>query len=87
MTDLTMLDLLEEQPEETAKPRRISGYDRMKLKVKRVTEMFTKDIAALENLVGTLLNHLEHAIRPDITDADRDRYRQIVRNIRAALEE
>ena len=45
----------------------------------------TKDVAALENLAGTLLNHLERAIQPDITDHDRNRYRQMVLNIRATL--
>jgi len=91
---MTMLDFVEEATEPVVKPKRRSGYDRQKRKVKYVTEMFTKerdeltkDIAALEGLVGTLLNHLDRAISPDMTEDDRERYRMIVRNTRAALEE
>ena len=64
-----------------AKPKRRSGYERQKLR----NAFLTKDVASLENLVETLLGHLERAIHPDITDQDRERYRLIVRNTRAAL--
>jgi hypothetical protein len=67
--------------EETAKPKRRSGYERQKIR----NAFLIKDVAALENLVETLLGHLERAIHPDITDNDRNRYRHMVLNIRATL--
>jgi hypothetical protein len=63
------------------KPRRRTGYERMKIR----TEFLTKDVAALEGLVETILKYLERAIGPDITDQDRNRYRCMVNDIRGHL--
>ena len=65
------------------KPKRETYGKRMKRKV----AYLAADIAALERLVGKLLNHLEHAIGPDITEFDRIRYRAMVSDIRGALAE
>jgi hypothetical protein len=46
-----------------------------------------KDVDALEGLVGTLLNQFERAIRPDITDQDRIRYRHMIADIRGHLQQ
>jgi hypothetical protein len=67
---------------ELIKPRRATGYDRMK----RKNQYLTNDISALEGLAGTLLNHLERAISVDLTDQDRDGYRAMIINIRKQLE-
>jgi hypothetical protein len=63
------------------KPKRITGYGRMRRRV----DFLAKDVTALEGLVETLLKYLERAIGPDLTDQDRDRYRRMMNDIRAHL--
>jgi hypothetical protein len=43
------------------------------------------DVTALERIVDRLLNHLDRAARTDMTDQDRNRYRQMVADIRGHL--
>jgi hypothetical protein len=75
------LDELVEAEMRAEKPKRVSHAKRLQ----RVRDFQAKDIAALENLVETLLGHLERAIQPDVTDNDRDRYRRMANDIRGHL--
>ena len=75
--------LTDEAMTDEPKPKRLSGYDRQK----RKTEYLRKDVAALENLVETLLKHLDTAISCDLTVVDRARLTLMVKEIRSALEQ
>ena len=46
-----------------------------------------REVTNLETLVGTLLDHLEAAIQPSITDRDRIRYRCMIQDIRTELQD
>ena len=76
---------------EPVKRKRESGYARMKRRAliaeaqKRESQDFSKDVAALEALVGRLLDHLDAATSSDITDQDRSRFRRMVQEIRSNL--
>jgi predicted secreted protein len=61
--------------------KRQSGYRRMKAKA----EYLSRDVNALERLVGTLLNHLERAIDPTLSDAERASLGIMVATIRTEL--
>jgi hypothetical protein len=71
--------------------KRESGYARMKRRAllaeaqKALAADLTKDIAALEALVGTLLNHLDRVARTNMTDQDRERILKMVNDIRGHL--
>jgi hypothetical protein len=43
------------------------------------------EVAQLQTLTETLLGHLEVAIRPGLTDADRIRYRCMIADIREEM--
>jgi hypothetical protein len=65
------------------KPKRRTHASRLKRRI----EYLDSDIAALERLIETLLGHLERAIGPEVTDADRQRYRQMIGEVRVELSE
>jgi hypothetical protein len=56
-------------------------------RLKRRLGYLAGDIAALERLVGTLLNRVERATEPEFTDQERAQYRAMVSDIRKALSE
>ena len=64
-----------------ARPKRRSGYTRIKIQ----REFLFKDIEALERLVGTLLSHLERAIDPNVTDQERVAFQSTINEVRGAL--
>lgn len=61
--------------------KRPSGYKRMKARA----DYLVKDVAALEQLVNTLLSHLERATSPDISELERARLCAVASETRAAL--
>jgi hypothetical protein len=74
--------------EEVPKPKRISGYDRMKRKNRYLSGTIAElgsDVSALENLVETLLTTIGTLTARDVTIEDIDRARRIATGIRAAL--
>jgi hypothetical protein len=64
------------------RPRKSTRFDRLK---KRIGSLHS-EVGELETLAKTLLGHLEQAIRPGITDAERIRYRCMIQDIRETLE-
>ena len=52
---------------------------------KRRLAALNDEVVQLQSLADTLLGHLEAAIRPGLTDADRIRYRCMVQDIREEL--
>jgi len=50
-----------------------------------VADFLAKDVGALERLVGSLLNHLERAIDPNVTDQERAQFHTMINEIRGAL--
>ena len=63
-------------------PKKLSRYDRMKRRIGALAA----EVESLDKLSRTLLGHLETAIQPDITDADRIRYRCMIEDIREELQ-
>jgi hypothetical protein len=63
------------------KPKRDSGYTRMRKKA----DYLAKDVVSLERLVATLLNHLERAIDPAVTDQERTQFHIMINEIRETL--
>jgi hypothetical protein len=63
------------------KPKKPSRTDRMRRRI----QAFHSEVEQLQSLTDTLLTHLEAAIRPGITDADRIRYRCMIQDIREDL--
>jgi hypothetical protein len=66
-----------------AKPRKRTWGSRQRRKI----GYLANDIAALEQLVGKLLDHLERATAPGVTDEDRLQLRTMAGEIRGMLAE
>ena len=67
------------QPERKLRPSRNERHKR------RIIALHG-EVEQLQSLADTLLEHLEAAISPRITDADRIRYRCMIHDIRETLE-
>ena len=68
---------------EPVKPKKRKWAERQRRKI----AFLAADVATLEQLVGTLLGHLERATQPDFTDQERVSIRAMVSEIRGALAE
>ena len=74
--------------DEQKRPKRESGYTRMKkwrAKEQARADALTKDLTALEALVQRLLNHLEVATSSDLTAQQRRGYLNLVADVRRNL--